>query len=78
MGKWQPPHPAKKITRVTRCRLGQRYSSVDKVRVVTTGPLGQLTVKLKVVQCSWCQGGFHLVTTDELSRYRNALTEVSR
>ena len=78
MGKWQPPHPTKQITTPTKCRLGQRYSSADKVRVTTSGPLGALTVKLRVAKCSWCQGGYHLVTADELSRYRNALTEVTR
>lgn len=78
MGKWQPPYPAKQIKRVTKCRLGQRYASAEKTRVVTVGPLRELAARLRVAQCSWCQGGYHLVTTDELSRYRNVLTEVPR
>lgn len=78
MGKWQPPHPAKTIVKPTKCKLGQRYPSVEQVRSITCGPLGPLTVKLHVARCSWCQDGFHLVTADELSRYRNVLTEVTR
>lgn len=78
MAKWQPPHPARNIVTPTRCKLGQRFRTLDGVKSITCGPLGRLTVKLHVVTCTWCQGGYHLVTSDELSRYRKVLTEVSR
>ncbi len=76
MAKWQPPHPAREIKTPRRCKLGQRFSSMSGVMSVTCGPLGPLAVKLKLVTCSWCQGGYHLVTEEELSRYRKVLTEV--
>lgn len=76
MAKWKPPHPAREIIVPKSCRLGQRYSTAEKVRVITTGPLASLTAKLHVARCSWCQGGFHLVNSDELSRYRKVLTKV--
>lgn len=78
MAKWKPPHPARQIVTPMNCRLGQRYRTVERVLAVTTGPLASLTTKLHVAQCSWCKGGFHLVNSDELSRYRKALTEVPR
>lgn len=78
MAKWQPPHPAKTIIVPTKCKLGQRFPNLDRLRGVTCGPLAQLTTKLHAVRCSWCQGGYHLVTADELSRYRKVLTEVNR
>lgn len=78
MGKWQPPYPARQIVTPTRCQLGQRYRNLDRLRDVTCGPLASLTVKLHAVRCSWCQGGYHLVTTDELSVHRKVLTEVTR
>lgn len=78
MAKWKPPYPARQVVIPTKCRLGQRYASVERVWAMTTGPLAAIASKLHVTRCSWCQGGFHLVNADELSRYRNVLTEVSR
>lgn len=78
MAKWQPPHPAKVITTPTRCKIAQRFNSVDRALAVMCGPLAPLTVKLRLAKCSWCQGGFHIVTAEELSLYRNALAEVPR
>ena len=78
MAKWKPPHPARQVVIPMKCRLGQRYASAERVWAMTTGPLAAIASKLHVTRCSWCQGGFHLVNADELSRYRNVLTEVTR
>lgn len=78
MAKWKPPHPAKWITAPMHCEMGQRYSSADKARTTLGGSLGGLTAKLKLVNCSQCQGGYHVVTADELFCNRNVLTEVPR
>lgn len=78
MAKWQPPHPAKQIVTPRHCKIAQRYSSVERAQAIMCGPLGPLTVKLRLAECSWCQGGFHIVTAEELSQYRKALTEVPR
>ena len=78
MAKWQPPYPAKTIVVPTKCRLGQRFPNLNATRNVTCGPLASIAAKLHTVRCSWCQDGYHLVNADELSRYRNVLTEVSR
>ncbi len=76
MGKWQPPHPAKNIVRQLTCTIGQRFATVDRAKNVTNGPLASLTHNLRLARCSWCQDGVHIVTAEELSRYRKALIEV--
>lgn len=78
MAKWKPPYPAKSIVTPHHCEIGQRYNSWDKARFTLCGSLGALTAKLKIVQCTKCQGGFHVVTADELFLNRTYLTEVSR
>jgi hypothetical protein len=78
MAKWKPRHPAKWIKTATTCQLGQRYPSADRARSTMTGTWGVLTAKLKIAICSQCDDGFHIVTKDELFRYRNVLTEVPR
>lgn len=80
MAKWQPPHPAKTIITPVKCKLGQRFSTLDQLRGVADGPLAPLAplfAKLHTVRCSQCQGGFHLVNADELFRHRQVLTEVT-
>lgn len=78
MGKWQPPHPAKVIAKPLTCDIGQRFANVDRAMQIVSGPLASLTHSLRFARCSWCQGGIHIVTADELHRYRKALTEVER
>jgi hypothetical protein len=78
VAKWKPRHPAKWITASVTCRLGQRYPSADRARSQLTCTLGALTVNLKIVSCSQCQGGYHIVTRNELFQHRNVLTEVPR
>ena len=78
MAKWQPPHPAKVIIKQTKCEIAQRFNSVDRALAVMHGQLLPLTVKLRLAECSRCQGGFHVVTAEELSRHQSVLTEVPR
>lgn len=76
MAKWKPRHPARQVTAVHKCAVGQRYRTLKLLRKHAVPPMFANTASnLIEAECALCKG-YHLVSRDDLKRHNRVLTVV--